>query len=340
MAKPKYTLTPHLLQTISQIERLYGQLEGMKIPQKLELNLNRDNLIRSSYISNSIEGNPLSEAEVTNLLLGGRVPANRDEQEVRNYFDILKELHAYKESFLDLSLVLTIHQKLLRNVDNAIAGEIRNKQVVVGGYEEQDGAIKLKIKHNPPAHQEDKIKQTIHSLNDWYQQDKTNNIIIKIGSYHHEFVYIHPFEDGNGRVCRLLTALLFLKAEYAINKYFVLDDYYDLDRSKYSDMLNTADTGDKTQWLEYFLDGVLYSLQSAKGRMETQIDKLSIEDRPSDREKDVLSLLHEQKELTSGMLAQRLGVSRQQAHNLLANLVEKGLVEKKGKTKGSYYRLK
>ena len=58
MFKPKFELTPKLLGNITKIERLYGQIEGLKIPQKLELNLHRDNLIQSSYASNSIEGNP------------------------------------------------------------------------------------------------------------------------------------------------------------------------------------------------------------------------------------------------------------------------------------------
>src|SRR4030043_834310 len=95
MFKPQYQLTGKLFSNIAQIERFYGQLEALRIPTGLELNLERDNLIRSSYISNSIEGNPLSLPEVTNLLLGGRVPANRDEKEVKNYFEILKNLSDY-----------------------------------------------------------------------------------------------------------------------------------------------------------------------------------------------------------------------------------------------------
>ena len=88
--KPKYSLTPKILLNINEIERLYGRLEGMTIPQQLLLNLERDNLIQSSFASNSIEGNPLSEAQVSNLILNDRVPVNRDEKEVVNYFQILK----------------------------------------------------------------------------------------------------------------------------------------------------------------------------------------------------------------------------------------------------------
>ena len=105
---PKYQLTSSLLTNLTTIERLYGQLEALRIPQKLELNLERDNLVKSSYISNSIEGNPLSLPEVTNLLLNERVPANKDEKEVKNYFDILKSLGEYSDQHVSLHIIQTM----------------------------------------------------------------------------------------------------------------------------------------------------------------------------------------------------------------------------------------
>ena len=119
-----------------------------------------------------------------------------------------------------------------------------------------------------------------------------------------------------------------------------MDDYYDVDRSLYSDSLHLADSGDKTQWLEYFTDGVKYSLQSALARIQRSLSTLKVERRPTNKEKQVLAVLQRQPEVTSQEIAEYLGVSRQQGHNLLSSLVEKGLVQKIGGTKGSYYRLK
>ena len=148
---------------------------------------------------------------------------------------------------------------------------------------------------------------------------------------------IHPFEDGNGRSCRLLTALIFLKNNYEVNKYFVLDDYYDIDRLLYSDKLHSADSGNKTEWLEYFSDGVKYSLQGALGRAETAVMTLKKEVRPTEKEEQVLNLIQELKEATSSDIAGKLSVSRQQAHKLLRGLVGKGLLKQKGRTKSRYY---
>jgi Fic family protein len=339
MINPKYTLSGKLLGNITLIERLYGQIEALKIPQKLELNLTRHNLIKSSYASNKIEGNPLTLPEVTNLLLDDRIPVNRDEKEVVNYFQILKEMNDYKTKKFDLDLVTEFHKKLMTGVDPS-AGNIRDVKVVVGKYKEEHGNVSLRVKHDPPFHTRIEISKSINELIDWTITNDSLPAVILTGIFHHQFVYYHPFEDGNGRVCRLLTALMFIKHNYLINKYFVLDDYYDIDRQQYSDMLHSADVGDETQWLEYYSDGVKYSLQGALARVKEAINTLRFEEQPTPREKDVLKIINERHEITSQDIVSNLKVSRQQAHGLLKSLVEKGLVDKKGKTKSSYYFIK
>ena len=340
MFTPKYRLSQKLLINITQIERLYGQLEALRIPKNLELNLERNNLIQSSYISNSIEGNPLSLPEVTNLLLGDRMPANRNEKEVKNYFEILRNLDVYIGKNLSLALIKEIHQKLLTGVDEKIAGLIRNKKVIIGKYIKNGDMVKIKVRHEPPFHFQKQIESELSNLLIWYSRKKEIPTVITNGVFHHQFVYLHPFEDGNGRVCRLLTALLFLQSGYKINKYFVLDDWYDIDRILYSDKLHSADSGDKTEWLEYFSDGVKYSLQGALARVKNAVFTLNINQRPTAKEKQVLKLFQTIKQMTSTDLAKKINISRQQAHSLLRSLVNKGFLEKRGQTKSAYYFLK
>jgi Fic family protein len=337
--KPSYKLSPLLLNNIATIERLYGQIESLRLPKKLELNLSRRNMIQSSYASNKIEGNPLTLREVTNLLLDDRVPVGRDEKEVVNYYDLLMQLSEYREKEFSVSLLEEVHKKIMGGVDPT-AGMIRNVPVVVGRYNSEEKFATLKVKHNPPFHKRDQIEAALSLLFSQVNQKSDVPTLIRAGLFHHEFVYIHPFEDGNGRSCRMLTALLFLKEGYAINKYFILDDYYDIDRSDYSDKLHTADEGDKTTWLEYFTDGVKYSLQSALSRVKTAMLTLKIEEQPSPKEREVMALIEERSQLTSHDIAKELNVSRQQAHALLRSLVDKGLLDKKGKTKSSYYFIK
>ncbi|HRN70224.1 MAG TPA: Fic family protein [Candidatus Woesebacteria bacterium] len=337
MYTPKYTLSSKLLTNVNEIERLYGRLEAITVPSSLLLNLERDNLVQSSFASNSIEGNPLSEAEVTNLLLNDRVPVNRDEKEVVNYFHLLKQMDKnVQNKDLSIDIILRYHNELMNGVNNEIKGKIRNIPVIVG---KRNYNNELYIKHNPPFHTETSIKTALNDLAEYIS--KSEDIpLIKVGIYHHQFVFIHPFVDGNGRVCRLTTAFIFLKYNYQINKYFVLDDYYDIDRDQYSDMLHSADSGDKTQWLEYFTDGVKFSLQSSIGKIESGLQKLTFDTRPTAREQDVLKLLQQYKEMNSNDIVKEFQISRQQAVNLLKGLTEKGFIQKQGSTKNSYYILK
>jgi len=338
MFNPRYTLTDALLANMGVTERLYGQLEVLRIPKELQLNLERNNLVTSTYISNSIEGNPLTLPEVTNLLLGDRVPVNRDEKEVRNYFDILKNLEQYSKSALSLSTITTIHKRLLMSVKSDLAGVIRNQPVAVGSYYYEGGMRKLKIQHQPPYHTEQEIRVQLNALLMWTEHSRLPAPLLT-GIFHHQFVYIHPFSDGNGRTCRLLTALLFLQKKYSINKYFVLDDYYDIDRLQYSEKLHTADSGDKTMWLEYFTDGIKFSLQGALAKAKGALSTVSVSKQPTPREKDVLELFQSHQEVSSGMVGTKLHVTRQQAHKLLQALEKRGFVKKIGSTKASYYIL-
>ena len=171
MYKPNYTLTSKLLTTIAAIERFYGQVEALKIPQNLELNLTRQNMIQSSYASNKIEGNPLTLPEVTNLLLDDRVPANRSEKEVVNYFDLLKNLSSYSQIPLTLELITSLHGKLLKDVDNT-AGSIRNVKVVVGRTGKEGGNTTLRVKHDPPYHTREQISLGLDELLAWIHSDK------------------------------------------------------------------------------------------------------------------------------------------------------------------------
>ncbi len=220
-------------------------------------------------------------------------------------------------------------------VKDEMAGKIRDSRVIVGARN-KIGAIQ--IRHEPPYHEKGEILSVLNDLFAWLKEANIPTPL-KAGIWHHQFVYIHPFADGNGRTCRLLTALIFLKENYLINKYFVLDDYYDIDRLQYSEKLHTADTGDKTEWLEYFTDGLKYSLQGSLGKAKNALSTLSISQQPTTREKEVLKIFREYTEVSSAMLVRRLEISRQQAHKLLQSLVERGWVQKKGATKASYYVL-
>jgi len=342
MFEPKFILTMPIVNSLGTIERLYGQLIGKSLIPSLALRLAEENQVLATHYSTSIEGNPLSPQDVTNVVLGDKIPTTKSEREVKNYFAVLNHLFILARAHTPITpeLTLTLHKQLMEGIMDD-AGTFRDGSVFVGHKTKTE----IVVKHNPPFHTRDEITKALEELYAWMATADEYHPLIKAGILHHQFAYIHPFFDGNGRMARVLTSYYLLLKHYEVVKYFIIDDFYDIDRYLYSDTLHTADTGDTTQWLAYFLEGIGASLQGALARIQEltrqNMDDITGEKRVlvSSREEEVLQIVIDKKAIKTSDIEQAFVVSRQQAHSLLASLVTKGILEKFGSTKTSYYKL-
>lgn len=344
MYTPQFSYTPTLVNHLAAIERLYGQLISERLIPSLSLRLTQENQILATHYSTSIEGNPLSPQEVTNILLDDSIPTTKSEREVKNYFNALNyvSVMAMEKKSLSTTLMSELHKRVMKDIEIKKPGEFRSSGVIVG-HRNMSGLV---IKHNPPAHTREGIKKNLEELFSYLNTPRDISPLILSGILHHEVAYIHPFYDGNGRVTRLVTAYYLLLHGYEVSKFFILDDYYDLDRLEYSDKLHAADKGDKTPWLEYYLEGIAHSLKAAFERIKDltgrQLESIKGDKRVlvTPREEDVLQIAMELKKIKTQDVVKHLNVSRQQSQSLLHNLVEKGILERVGITKSSYYQLK
>jgi Fic family protein len=343
MFEPKFNYTPKIINSLAAIERLYGRLLGEKLVPSLALKLSEENQVLATHHSTSIEGNPLSPRDVTNIILGDQIPTTKSETEVKNYFATLNKVFVLVKGKTPISNKLTeeLHLELMKGLERNGLGKFRDGPVFVG----HKNKTELVVKHNPPFHKKEEISKTLEEVYSWLNKEDDLHPLVKAGIFHHQFAYIHPFFDGNGRLARILTVYYLLLKNYEVVRYFILDDYYDIDRQLYSDTLHIADEGDETKWLEYFLDGIGYSLQAALSRIEG-LRKDLLEDVTGEkrvlvtsREEDVLQIVIEKKAVKTSDICDILEVTRQQAHALLSSLVKKGLLKKYGKTKTSYYKL-
>jgi len=343
MFEPKFSFTPKIVNELASIERLYGQLLGEKLIPSLALKLSQENLVLATHHSTSIEGNPLSPQDVTNIVLGDQIPVTKSEKEVKNYFAVLNRISvlAKKNEPITTDLTLKLHHELMLELDKKALGKFRDGPVFVG----HKTKIEVVVKHNPPFHTVNEIEKALKNVYEWLIKKDEVHPLIKAGIFHHEFAYIHPFFDGNGRLARILTTYYLLLNNYEVSKFFILDDFYDIDRQLYSDTLHTADKGDNAQWLEYFLEGIAVSLQGALARIndlkQSSLEEVKGEKRAivTSREEEVLQIVLDKKAIKTSDIQDALSVTRQQAHALLHSLVKKGLLEKFGKTKTSYYKL-
>lgn len=344
MAESTFSYTPKIINTLASIERLYGQIIGERLIPSLALKLAEENQILATHYSTSIEGNPLSPIDVTNVILNDRIPTTKSEREVKNYFATLNRMfvHVKKGEPITKELIRELHHRLMAGIEEKDLGQFRDGPVFVGHRTKTE----IVVKHNPPFHSRQEIENALDELLSWLGKADEQHPLIRAGVFHHELAYIHPFFDGNGRITRILTAYYLLLRHYEAVRYFILDDFYDIDRQQYSDTLHTADNGEKTKWLEYFLEGIASSLQAALARIaelkKTHVDSITGEKRVlvTTREEEVLQIVIEKKAIKTTDIQEALSVTRQQAHALLASLVKKGILSKFGITKTSYYKLK
>src|SRR3989338_4023489 len=220
MFEPKVTLTLPILNKLGSIERLYGQLLGEKLIPSLTLRLSQENLILATHHSTSIEGNPLSPQDVTNIVLGDQIPVTKSEKEVKNYFAVLNRIAvlAKEHEQITTDLTLKLHHDLMQGLEREGLGKFRNGPVFVG----HKTKVEIVVKHNPPFHSATQIDDALKNVYDWLSQQSDIHPLIKAGIFHHEFAYIHPFFDGNGRLARILTTYYLLLNNYEVSKFFIL----------------------------------------------------------------------------------------------------------------------
>ena len=343
MFEPKFAFTSKIVNTLGSIERLYGSLLEQELIPSLALALSQENQILATHHSTSIEGNPLSPKDVTNIVLADKIPTNKSEREVKNYFSVLNKISVLVKKHVPISndLTLELHRELMQGLLDHNLGKFREGEVFVGHKTQTE----IVVKHQPPFHKAAEIAKALSELYTWTNTQEELHPLIRASIMHHQFAYIHPFFDGNGRMARILTSYFLQQKQYDVARFFILDDYYDIDREEYSDKLHSADSGQKTEWIEYFLEGIAFSLQAALSRINKlkrkEIDEVSGEKRVlvTKREEDVIRVVLDKKAIKTSDIAETLKVSRQQAHMLLASLVKKGILKKFGKTKTSYYKL-
>ena len=196
--KPIYSLTPEMLDLVSQIMEALGQISGVGDLSK-QPNLRRINRLRSIHSSTAIEGNTLTFEQVVSVINGKTVLAPRDEiQEIKQTFEAYKLLEEINP--FDVKDMLRVHGVMMLALCDE-AGKFRSKGV--GVFDSDGRAVHV-------APQPGNVSPLIHKLFDWLETEKVHDLI-KSSIYHYEFEAIHPFNDGNGRMGRFWQSALLAK---------------------------------------------------------------------------------------------------------------------------------
>ena len=268
--KPKYIITDKILDNLTAIAAAREVIEQAHLVPKWETKLRRQALLRNTHSSTAIEGNKLTLEQVEALAEGKDVVAtSKDKKEALNYLEALENIPSFTEKGkFKIADLLNIHRMITRDImqNSTDSGVFRNRQVFVGKRVFDGTTFKEVVEYMPPKTEE--VPQLVQEFIDWLNLDKSwgMNPVLLAGIVHYEIARIHPFIDGNGRTARLFATVILYLSDFDHRRIFALDDYYDRDRQAYYAALKTAQIadGDITRWLEYFTDGILYSVTEAK----------------------------------------------------------------------------
>lgn len=261
--KPPYDLTPQILKLIRSISEKIGEVNANYL-SKQSPQLRKQNRIKTIHSSLQIEGNTLTEEQITALLDNKKVVGpKKDVLEVLNAIKVYEKLNEY--NFLSEKSFLKAHRELMNGLITN-AGKYRNQTV---------GIVKgTKLEHIAPAY-----KNVPYLIKDLFKYLKNTDdlTLIKSCVFHYEVEFIHPFLDGNGRMGRLWQTLI-LMTEYPIFEFLPFETLISQTQADYYKSLARSDkSGKSTFFIEYMLRVIndsLASILSYNNRILKDIDRL------------------------------------------------------------------
>ncbi len=330
---------------IAQIDELKGRWNaGVKLSPQILGRLKRSVLVTSSGASTRIEGAKLSDEEVERLMAGIDIQkfADRDSQEVQGYFELLQNVFdSWSSIMFSESTIKHFHQELLKYVekDQLHRGEYKKSENKVEMINEQGKRVGV-LFDTAPAYLTPKLMQELVEWTREALEQKKYHPLLVVGNFLVEFLNIHPFTDGNGRLSRILTNLLMLQSGYAYMPYVSQDKLVEAKKPTYyialrkSQRTFNTDAEDPTFWLSFFLDVVLEQSQAA-------IDLVSgerIEDTFSPKQLVVWEYLNKVTEATPGEITTNTQVSRPTVNQILTKLLKLKKIERLGLGRSTRYR--
>ena len=260
--KPPYIITEKILKLIASISEKIGEINANHL-HKPNTELRKKNRIKTIQSSLGIEGNTLTEEQITALLENKRIIAPaKDILEVQNAIEVYNDLKIFNPNKIkDLE---SAHSVLMKNlVENAGKFRTTNVGIVKGS----------KVEHLAPGGA--MVKGLMNDLFNYLKNDK-DLILIKSCVFHYEFEFIHPFTDGNGRMGRLWQTLILMQ-QYPVFEYLPVESLIKENQQEYYNKLSESDkAGQSTPFIEFMLSIILQSLEQV---LQSQNIILSAKDR-------------------------------------------------------------
>jgi len=332
-------------QKISQIDELKGQwIAGAQLSPQALGRLKKSVLVTSTGASTRIEGSKMSDEDIEKLMAGMSIQkfTDRDVQEVKGYYELLDSVFtAWKTLKLSESAIQHFHRQLLNYVekDALHRGNYKKKENQVHMVDDAGKSVAVIFETTKawltPKEMQELVEWTSAAL-----EEKNHHPLLIIGNFLVEFLNIHPFEDGNGRLSRILTNLLLLKAGYLYMPYVSHEKLVEDNKPEYylalrkSQKTIKSEHEDISPWLEFFFSILQSQAEGAlKLLSEESIDKLL-----SPKQLGVWQYLQSVEEATPMEIAEKAGIARPTVNQALTTLLKLKKIERIGLGRSTRYK--
>lgn len=271
---PEQLLKPEIVQMVGSIHEHKGK-------QELFLEANIDELktllevalIQSTGASNRIEGIYTTDKRLEELVRQKAEPRNRSEQEISGYREVLTTIHeSYEYINLRPNIILQLHRDLYSYSGRNAGGNYKNSDNVIAETD-AEGHQKARFIPVPAFQTPEAMNELCTNFLEAWDADRIDKLIL-IPMFILDFMCIHPFNDGNGRMSRLLTLLLFYKAGYIVGKYVSIEMLIEKTKETYYEALQESSNGwhenenRYESFVKYYLGIILKAYSEFEGRVE------------------------------------------------------------------------
>jgi Fic family protein len=328
-----------LINLISQIDRFDASWQAIEKKEGATLKeLKTISTVRSVGASTRIEGSGMSDEEVAVLLKQIDISKleDRDSQEVAGYFETLDLI---SEAFADIE----INEGNLKNLHNTLLRYSKKDDWHRGNYKQHPNAVEAQY---PDGSRQVIFKTTqpgwatesaMKSLINWYEADKQTHTLVKCALFTYDFLSVHPFQDGNGRLSRLISTLLLLRQDYRWIQYVSFEHEIESRKTAYYSVLRSCQAQrpqeSVSEWVIFFLD----CLKNIQIQLMQKLEVSGVENQLSVREKSVLTFIQNHPGSKSGEIAEKVNIPPPTVKKILPVLIEKKLIVKHGTGPGTYY---
>lgn len=330
-----------LVNILSELDRFDASWSSIEKREEKSLKqLKKISTVRSVGASTRIEGSKMSDAEVDQLLKDLTIDklTNRDKQEVAGYFEVMDFI---SETYSDIQIseghIKNLHKTLLKHSDKDHwhNGDYKkHSNSVEASF--PDGSRQI-IFETTSAGRE--TEEAMKNLCLWYETDQKTHSLVKSALFSYEFVSIHPFQDGNGRMSRLLATLLLLKNGYKWIQYVSLEHEIESRKVDYYRQLRNCQANrpneNITSWLLFFFD----ALRNVQIQLTNKLEQSGIQSSLSSKKKAILLYITDYPSCQSGAISTALEIPSPTIKKLLKELKEENLIVRQGKGRATSYRI-